>query len=120
MAKRNQAARIRETKSAVSRLPLTLFELPVAIRCSDIFEAAYEQALEEGKSDERARELARTYYRGAMPAPIDIESTRDFIACVTLGVLVGVFPLKEATALYYGAQVALSVNRSAAGRTKTA
>jgi hypothetical protein len=53
-----------------------------------------------------------------MPDPIDLKSTRDFIACVTFGVLAGLFSLKEANALYYGAQVAHSVNRSTAAKTK--
>ena len=120
MTRRNKAAQARKTNSAVSPLPLTLFELPVVIRCSDVFEAAYKQALEEGESDDVARHRARSYFRGAMPAPIDLESTRDFIACVTVGVLLAVFQLKEATALYYGAQVAHSVNRSTAGKLKKA
>lgn len=115
MSSRNKSIQTKKTKTPAQPLPTPLLQLPVVCRCSDAYELAYQTALAAGRSEDAAEETAKRFYRGAMPAPIDLESTRDFIACVTFGVLADLFPLKEATALYYGAQVALSVNRNTAG-----
>ena len=118
MTRRNKAPQTRKTRS--TPLPPSLLELPVVLRCRNTFEVAYNEALQAGKSTIAATDAAEESYRTSMPAPLDVESTRDFIACVTYGVLTRVFTLKEATSLYYAAQIAHSINRSAAGKTKKA
>ena len=79
-------------------------------------------ARNEARSDAFARSEPRfaindagaDAFRSAMPPLLGAENIRDFIACVTQGMLIGVIENKDATKLLYAAQVAFS----AQGRTE--
>ena len=73
---------------------------------------AWNQGLDRGKAENlevyEATKLAAKFFRKAMPVLIGEDNIRGFIAAVTKGVLMDVFYPKEASALIYMAQVALS------------
>lgn len=79
-------------------------------------------ARNEARSDAFARSQPRytaddagaRAFRNAMPSLLGAENIRDFIACVTQGMLIGVIENKDATKLLYAAQVAFL----AQGRTE--
>lgn len=118
MTKRAKSAQNREAEAPAPALPPSLLQLPNVRRCGKISELAYQFFRKAGDSDRIALEKAKRLYRCAMPAPIDLESIRDFIACVTFGAVAGVFSFKHANSLYYGAQVALNASRSTAPTKK--
>jgi hypothetical protein len=120
MTRRIKPAQTHNAQARRNKMPISLLELPVVGRCSDAYDAAYKEALAKGEHNFTAKEIAAKSYRTAMPAPLDLDSTRDFIACVTFGVLTDVFTLKMANSLYYAAQIALSHHRNNSGKGKKA
>jgi len=76
--------------------------------CAKAYLQAAANATAEGKSDDYALKAARMAYGLAIPPLTGPESIGDFIACVTHGILLGVFPGSDATRLLYAAQVAHS------------
>ncbi len=74
--------------------------------CDRMFANATEKALKEGKSEKLARQLGRIAYCGAMPKLSGATNIRDFIACVTYAMAIGIIPGNEGTRLLYAAQVA--------------
>jgi len=79
--------------------------LPVSI-CEASFADAMGPALQEGKSEAVVRMIGKLAYCNAMPKLSGAGNIRDFIACVTHGMLLGIIPGSEATRLLYAAQVA--------------
>jgi hypothetical protein len=74
--------------------------------CSEGFARWGKKAHEEGKSSEAIRRAAKLGYCSLLPPVSGATNIRDFIACVTYGMAVGIIPAKEGTSLLYGAQVA--------------
>jgi hypothetical protein len=120
MTRRIKPAQTHKAQAPRNKLPMSLLELPVVIRCSGAYEVAYKEALAKGEHSFTANEIAQKSYRKAMPAPLDLDSTRDFVACITFGLLTEIFDLKMANSLYYAAQIALSHHRNNCGKTKKA
>ena len=85
---------------------------PVVDQCWQAGRAAYLAGLAQGKNEQAAQHLAGLAYRSALPALKGARNTRNFIACVTFGSLMGVLPGKEATRLLYAAQIAYNTRRT--------
>jgi hypothetical protein len=72
---------------------------------------AWLRRFKAGKAKKEENVLAGYYaeaaYREAMPALVDHESIRDFIACAAHGMLIGAIEFHHGTQLLYAAQVAL-------------
>ncbi|MGD0293742.1 MAG: hypothetical protein ABSB30_07790 [Terracidiphilus sp.] len=96
-------------------------ENPAVVRCVSAWAAAYKEAKAQNKDNYDASKEATQAYRNAMPSLSGFENTRDFIACVARGILLGVIDGKIGAKLLYAAQVALSaVPRQPAPRKTTA
>ena len=74
--------------------------------CEKRFVDATTQAMEEEKSESIIRLAGKLAYCTAMPKLSGAGNVRDFIACVTYGMLLGIIPGSEGTRLLYGAQIA--------------
>jgi len=79
---------------------------PAVLNCWTAYEQIYAIERGEGASDKNAEEPAITAYRDAIPCLTDQESIRDFIACVTHGMVLQLITTNEGTKLLYAAQVA--------------
>ncbi len=77
-----------------------------ALHCFKAWSQAYNDEFAKRRSEFDARKAASDAYRLAMPTLSSEESIRDFIACVTRGILLGAFEDKQASQLLYAAQVA--------------
>jgi hypothetical protein len=75
-------------------------------RCCNAWRDAYAAEYPKQKSDWDAEKAAIKAFILAMRIPSSEDSIRDFIACVTQGILLGVFKEKQASQLLYAAQVA--------------
>jgi hypothetical protein len=76
--------------------------------CYESYRRSLDQAEEERWYKFKAFNVARRIYRKAMPPLSGQQNIGDFIACVTHGLLLGVFTPEETTRLLYAAQVAQS------------
>jgi hypothetical protein len=74
--------------------------------CENLYVERSNEVLEEGKSDDLVRLAGKLAYCTAMPKLSGAANIRDFIACVTYGMLIDVIPGSEGTRLLYCAQVA--------------
>jgi hypothetical protein len=92
--------------------PYVFQENPAIARCLRARSRAYKEAKEKNKSDFEASLAADQAYRLVMPRLSSYENIRDFIACVTHGMLIRVIDWDHSTKLLYAAQVALSTVRS--------
>jgi hypothetical protein len=76
------------------------------IRCCEAWNAAYAAEYPNRKCQLDAEQAATREFILAMPILSSEDSIRDFIACVTQGILYGAFKEKQASQLLYAAQVA--------------
>jgi len=96
----------------LTRLPLTkeirlpAVQNPAVAHCCDAYAASYYENLESGASDPTAKARARNAYRLVMPALTGSNNIRDFIACVSHGMVLGAIDPAKASKLLYAAQVA--------------
>ena len=90
----------------LEKSPIAAHENPVVARCGRAWLLYYCQAIFKGESDASARHKARRAYQLAMPPLTGSRNVRNFIACVTHGMLLGALDGNEATKLLYAAQVA--------------
>jgi hypothetical protein len=74
--------------------------------CLEVFNHTVAEELAKDKKDSVAKEAGRLAYCAMLPALVDRESIRDFIACVVQGMALEIFPGAVGTRLLYGAQVA--------------
>ena len=79
---------------------------PAVYLCCRAALLEYTQAKRDGDSTARAHERMARTFRLAMPPLIGDRKVRDFIACATHGMLLGLLKPQEATKLLYAAQVA--------------
>ncbi len=77
--------------------------------------AAYQRSLQESRAKRHdqydTQEKSSQAFRNAMPILEDHESTMDFIACITRGMLMGVIDNNDGAKLLYAAQVSLGALR---------
>lgn len=74
--------------------------------CEQNYVECGEEAKKEGKPIEMVQLAAKLGYCSLLPPVSGANSIRDFIACVTHAMALGIIPAKEGTSLLYGAQVA--------------
>src|SRR5271165_1111947 len=85
---------------------------PVVQRSCNAYHRAYSAEREKGVGDYEASEKGAEAYRNAMPCLTTYANIRDFIACVTYGMLCHVIRNDDATKLLYASQVALGALRA--------
>jgi hypothetical protein len=95
----------------VAEEPIAVPENPAIARCLRARIRAYKEAREKNKSDYEASVVADQAYRNVMPRLSGYDNIRDFIACVTHGMLIHVIDWDHSTKLLYAAQVALGTVR---------
>ncbi len=83
-------------------------ENPAIARCCQAFDRAFRATLERTKSRACANLDGNEAYRKAMPALIAPGSIRDFIACVTHGMVIGAIGDAQGARLLYAAHIAHS------------
>jgi hypothetical protein len=86
--------------------------------CEQAFAESTKQALKEGKSTQTAKEQGSVAFCGSLPKLEGASNIRDFIACVTHGMALGIIPSTEGTRLLYAAQVAHIVRTKKAQKTQ--
>lgn len=105
------------TDSALIPLEESLCQAPVrnaaVQRCLAARDRSLQESLARKDDNDDANELASDAYRAAMPDLTGYENIRDFIACVTHGMITGAVHPIEAPRLLYAAQVAISALRLA-------
>jgi len=84
---------------------------PVQI-CASAFHRAYSAEKEKGINEYDAAKKGSEAYRNAIPRLTSYANLRDFIACVTYGMLCHVIPNNDGTKLLYASQVALGALNS--------
>jgi hypothetical protein len=91
--------------------PAPVPEPPSAVaHCIAARNKARTDALARSQPRFTADEAGANAFRSAMPPLLGAENIREFIACVTQGMLIGVIENKDATKLLYAAQVAFSAH----------
>ena len=82
--------------------------------CMTAFRRAYDSRAARKESEFECQKAGRYAYRLAMPLTVTLDGVQGFIACVTHGIHIGVWNLREPNQLLYAAQVALAAHRRAA------
>lgn len=95
-----------EIAETTKRYTLTNSADDAVNRCCEAWNDAYAAEYPKRKSEFDAEKAATEALILAMPIPSSEDSIRDFIACVTQGILLGAFKEKQASQLLYAAQVA--------------
>ena len=80
-------------------------------RCCEARDSSLQESRARKRSSCDARELGQKAFRDAMPDLCGYENIRDFIACVSYGVLTGDIHPIEGPQFLYAAQVAISALR---------
>jgi hypothetical protein len=80
--------------------------------CSEAFNAAYLAEREKGATNYDSTKIGASAYRRAMPRLTTYANIRDFIACVTHGMVCQVISNADGTKLLYASQVALTSLRA--------
>jgi hypothetical protein len=91
---------------------------PAVARCCKAWKRVYRSVLAEDGSEYRAARKAGEAYRAAMPTLDSRENCKDFVACVTHGILLGAILEQNGGKLLYAAQVALAAEKSSGNRKK--
>jgi hypothetical protein len=77
--------------------------------CDQMFTQTMDKALKEDNCPEDVKEMGKLTFCAALPRLAGADNIRDFIACVTHGMAMGIIPGNEGTRLLYAAQVAHTV-----------
>jgi hypothetical protein len=84
---------------------------PAVQRCCEALECSLEESRANGQDEVYAEEDADQAYMNAMPHLSGYENIRDFIACVTHGMVVGAIDNIQGPKLLYAAQIAVGALR---------
>jgi hypothetical protein len=79
---------------------------PAVQHCLDAWQETLDRQVANGIDEYSAARSAHKAYRLAMPNPDSDQTIRDFIACVSRGILIGAIKDSDAARLLYAAQVA--------------
>jgi hypothetical protein len=82
--------------------------------CMTAYKRAYDAKAARGQNEWECEKAGRHAYRLAMPSTVTLEGVQGFIACITHGIHIGVWSLREPNQLLYAAQVALAAQQRAA------
>jgi len=104
----------------LERLPLPpeLNDTPIS-HCCEAWNRRFQTAVAEGRGVVSCSVRANEAYRLAMPPLTSPENIRDFISCVTHGLLFGTIIDAMAKRLLYAAQVASAAYKSVPGAAQT-
>ena len=92
---------------------------PAVFRCCQKWEKAYQEAIDDKEDDDVAASRANCAYREAMPPLDGTRNVRNFIACVTHGLMIGAIDGSDYTRLLYAIQVAHTTRRVRKPKAKT-
>ena len=86
---------------------------PSVVRCVQAYNIAMSTTLAKKYANQfeaqcKAHSAAHDAYRTAMPHLHNLDTARDFIACVAQGVMLNVFSRQDAGGLLYAAQIAIN------------
>ncbi|MGP8271771.1 MAG: hypothetical protein ACLQLH_17040 [Terracidiphilus sp.] len=84
-------------------------ENPSLDHCIEAYMRAFKRAKRQGKDHSSALEIADRAFRTAIPLPSGSENTRNFVACVTYGMLLEAISGPAGARLLYAAQVASGI-----------
>ena len=84
-------------------------------RCSDAWERAYAEAMENTTNEYEAEVIAEEAFLDALPIPIGHEAIANFVACIAFAIVRDIIRQDKATRLLYAAQVALMSHRRKRG-----
>ena len=93
---------------------------PAVARCCDAYAQTYRLVSAVKDQAYNASHEAIEAYRRAMPPLDSSENIRDFIACVTYGLIINVFFIEMAGKLLYAAQIARGAQRDLRPRPQPA
>jgi len=112
---------IRRSKNSIEPriAPQSGFDCPAIIRCCEEWTREHHAARAVGIREYRAIVLGNQAYKNAMPALNNRNNIRDFIACVTYGVLIHAILDQVGTKLLYAAQVASTACKRAPRKSQT-
>ena len=79
---------------------------PAVQHCLDAWQETLDRQVANGMDEYSAARSAHKTYRLAMPNPDSDQTIRDFIACISRGILIGAIKDTDASRLLYAAQVA--------------
>ena len=81
--------------------------------CLEIWKEEYEKFRARGESDYNSSQAAHLAYRDAMPEPSSFQDIKDFIACISRGILIKAIDEYEASRLLSAARIASQAFASA-------
>ena len=82
--------------------------IPAVAACCKAWKRVFRAALAEDTVCWIAARSAGEAYRAAMPPLTNRKNCRDFVACVTHGILIGAIPEKDGGKLLYAVQIAMA------------
>ena len=103
---------MKEANIELEKLTAVANENSAVTDCARAWILAYSRARLRDQSNACAKEQARMAYRLAMPTLTAGKDARDFVACVTFGIVLETIRPDEGSKLLYAAQVANSASRS--------
>jgi hypothetical protein len=86
--------------------PFTPVHNPAVISCCEAYMEIIDAAVKQGISRYSVISEAEKAYRENMPPPSGPSTIRDFVACVTYGMVIGAINSSEGTRFLYAAQIA--------------
>jgi hypothetical protein len=92
--------------------PRPALKNPALARCCKAWKRAYRAKYLKTKSEWQASDNAAAEFRAALPPLTTLNDCRDFVACVTFGILIKAIAEKDGGKLLYAAQIALSSFRN--------
>lgn len=96
---------------AAETLPSPPIHNPAVQRCCQARKRSLEASQKKGLDNYNAKVNANVAYRNAMPDLSGYENIRDFIACITYGMLFDIIDSIEGLKFIYAAQIAIGAPR---------
>jgi hypothetical protein len=103
---------LQKIESELENLGIIAQENPAVEKCCRAWKLSVCDSRLRNKPQAELRTRGRRAYRMAMPALAGEANVRDFVACVTFGMLLEVLEPEEVSKLLYAAQVATSACRT--------
>jgi hypothetical protein len=85
---------------------------PALARCCKAWKRAYRAEYLKTENEWEASDNAAAEFRAALPPLTSLNDCRDFVTCVTFGILIKAIAEKDGGKLLYAAQIALSSFRN--------
>lgn len=92
--------------------PRPAMKNPALARCCKAWKRAYRAEYLKTDSEWKASDKAAAEFRAALPPLTTLNDCRDFVACITFGILIRAIAEKDGSKLLYAAQIALSSFRN--------